>query len=118
MADSTTKTPGKKTPSKKTTAKKAPAKAATSSSAPKKTKAPAASVAPKQGAATSAATKSKGGNSGGAAVVSPEQRWHMVAEAAYHRAEKRGFMGGDPLADWVEAEKEIDALLAARARKL
>lgn len=35
-----------------------------------------------------------------------ERRRKMVAEAAYYRAEKRGFRG-DPVADWIEAEKEI-----------
>jgi hypothetical protein len=40
--------------------------------------------------------------------VTDEQRRQMIAEAAYFRAEKRGF-GVDPLADWIEAEVEIDA---------
>lgn len=30
-----------------------------------------------------------------------------IAEAAYLRAERRGFNGGDPLLDWLEAEKEV-----------
>lgn len=37
----------------------------------------------------------------------------MVAEAAYYRAEKRGFAPGNELEDWLEAEKEIDALTRA-----
>jgi chromosome segregation ATPase len=40
-----------------------------------------------------------------------ERRRQLIAEAAYYRAEKRGFDGGDPAADWTEAEKEIDARL-------
>lgn len=44
--------------------------------------------------------------------VSPEQRYCMIAEAAYYRAERRGFSGGNPLQDWVEAEAEIDRLLS------
>jgi hypothetical protein len=40
--------------------------------------------------------------------VSDEQRRQMIAEAAYFRAERRGF-GVDPVADWIEAEIEIDA---------
>lgn len=47
----------------------------------------------------------------GNASVSPEQRYRMVAEAAYHHAEKRGFVGGDPLNDWLLAEMEVDKLL-------
>nr|WP_305775476.1 DUF2934 domain-containing protein [Ferrovum sp.] len=35
----------------------------------------------------------------------------MIAVAAYYRAERRGFNGGDTLADWLEAEAEVDALL-------
>jgi hypothetical protein len=42
------------------------------------------------------------------AGVSPEQRWRMIAESAYYRAQRRGFRG-DPVKDWVEAEAEIDA---------
>lgn len=37
----------------------------------------------------------------------PEPQRQMIAEAAYFRAEQRGFQGGDPVQDWVEAEKEI-----------
>ena len=37
------------------------------------------------------------------------ERW--IAEAAYFRAERRGFVGGDPIRDWIEAEHEIDAEL-------
>lgn len=39
------------------------------------------------------------------------QRQQMIAEAAYYRAERRGFAGGDALRDWCEAEAEIDARL-------
>ena len=37
----------------------------------------------------------------------------MVAEAAYYRAGERGFASGGELGDWLEAEKEILARLAA-----
>ena len=43
--------------------------------------------------------------------VSAEQRRQMIAEAAYFRAERRGFDAGDPLKDWHEAEAEVDARL-------
>ncbi len=39
------------------------------------------------------------------------ERDEMIAVAAYYRAERRGFNGGDTLADWLEAEAEVDALL-------
>ena len=47
-------------------------------------------------------------------AISPEERRHMIADAAYFRAQRRGSQGGDPERDWIEAEAEIDALLLAR----
>lgn len=38
-----------------------------------------------------------------------EDRQEMIAIAAYYRAERRGFDGGDPMQDWLEAEAEIDS---------
>ncbi|MGB6604451.1 MAG: DUF2934 domain-containing protein [Steroidobacteraceae bacterium] len=43
--------------------------------------------------------------------VSPESRRAMVAEAAYLRAEQRGFAPGQETEDWLAAEIEVDALL-------
>lgn len=31
----------------------------------------------------------------------------MIAEAAYYKAEKRGFKSGNEIQDWLEAEKEV-----------
>jgi len=39
----------------------------------------------------------------------------MIAEAAYYIAERRGFEPGAELDDWLEAENEIDRLLAVLA---
>lgn len=39
------------------------------------------------------------------------RRRQMIAEAAYFRAERRGFAPGDALKDWCEAEAEVDAQL-------
>lgn len=50
--------------------------------------------------------------SGSTTEVLAQQRWQMIAEAAYYRAESRGFAPGDPLTDWLESEAEIDAILA------
>ena len=44
--------------------------------------------------------------------VPPERRHEMIAKAAYYRAESRHFQGGDPVADWLYCEKEVDALLS------
>jgi hypothetical protein len=38
-------------------------------------------------------------------------RHKMIAREAYFRAEQRGFQGGDPMVDWLEAEEEIDRML-------
>jgi hypothetical protein len=37
------------------------------------------------------------------------ERHRRIQEAAYHRAEKRGFDPGHALEDWIAAEAEIDA---------
>jgi hypothetical protein len=47
----------------------------------------------------------------GAAFIAPEQRRAMIAEAAYYKAERRGFESGCALNDWFAAESEIDAML-------
>jgi hypothetical protein len=50
--------------------------------------------------------------------VTPEERQHMIAIAAYVRAEKRGFVAGDTVDDWLHAEAEIDTLLKKKQREL
>jgi len=113
-----TKAPAKsttaaKSATTKTAAPKAPAKApAKKAAAPKAPAKPAAKpAAPK--AAKPAAKKAAGATKGNGPAVTPEQRRFYVEVAAYYIAERRGFHGGSQLADWAQAEKEIDALLAA-----
>jgi hypothetical protein len=43
--------------------------------------------------------------------INAGERRKMIAEAAYFRAERRGFAGGDLIRDWCEAEAEVDAQL-------
>lgn len=43
--------------------------------------------------------------------VTAGQRERMIAEAAYFRAERRGFVGGDPVTDWIEAQAEVEGSL-------
>lgn len=45
--------------------------------------------------------------------TSARSRHEAIALEAWVRAEKRGFAAGDPVADWLEAEKAVDARLAA-----
>jgi hypothetical protein len=40
--------------------------------------------------------------------VLEEKRHRMIAEAAYFRAQNRGFQNGNPQQDWLEAEQEIN----------
>jgi hypothetical protein len=48
-------------------------------------------------------------------VVTPEERHRMIAETAYFLAQERGFTGGDPVSDWIEAERSVDQQLCALA---
>ncbi len=43
--------------------------------------------------------------------ISNEERHHLIAEAAYFRAERRSFAPGHELEDWLGAEAEINAKL-------
>lgn len=42
-------------------------------------------------------------------IPTSEERRHMIETAAYYRAQKRGFSENDPVKDWLESEREIDA---------
>jgi hypothetical protein len=38
-----------------------------------------------------------------------QRRYERIAEAAYRRAERRGFASGSEVDDWLAAEREYDA---------
>jgi hypothetical protein len=116
MAETTSKAPAPKKATARSTkagavdAKAEPKKAATKKVAPAagngKAAKPAAvkkTPAPRKPAATKA--------SAGKKLVSDEQRYRMIAEAAYFRAESRQFQS-DPIRDWIEAERDIAILLS------
>lgn len=42
--------------------------------------------------------------------IDPEERRRCIAEAAYFRAEQRGFAPGREMDDWLQAEIEFDRL--------
>ena len=46
-------------------------------------------------------------------LISEEMLRRMIAEAAYYIALARGFAGGDPVADWLTAEREISTQISA-----
>lgn len=93
----TTSSPKKKTSKKKATAKKVTAKKATK----KKTSNPDKA---KQASDTTF-------------DISAEERWRMIANCAYLKAEARGFAPGHETEDWLKAEKEVDALLRGKSKK-
>ena len=106
----TSSSAAKTTASAKATVKKpvaakvaAPKKAV--AAAPKKPAAPTKAAEPKKPAAKRSTVAKP--------TVTPEQRFCMIAEAAYFHAERRGFRG-DPVQDWIAAETEIAALLSKR----
>jgi hypothetical protein len=50
-------------------------------------------------------------------VISPQERHQLISEAAYYRAQQRGFTGGDPIQDWLEAEMEVSVRFRAAMRR-
>jgi hypothetical protein len=52
----------------------------------------------------------------GPEFIDPVRRHAMIAEAAYYRAERRGFTPGYELRDWLEARDQIDAALTVDER--
>lgn len=93
---------------KKTTAKVSKRKVPTKSTvtAPKKTS------TRKPGKAKTAQAKTATKSKASAKTVSAEERYLMIQQAAYYLAEKQGFHGND-VANWIQAEKEVDALIAS-----
>jgi hypothetical protein len=49
----------------------------------------------------------------GAPMINPEQRRSLIAQAAYFRAERRGFAPGHEAEDWIAAEIEVNTVLTA-----
>ena len=50
-------------------------------------------------------------------LISPEERSNMISEAAYSRAEQRGFGHGEHEQDLLEAEVGVDKVLSEAAKK-
>jgi hypothetical protein len=104
MSSSEGKVSKKKVAKKKVTKKQAaPKTAVTKKVAVKPAAAPKKKVAKKKAAAKT--------SSGNQSVISQEQRYRMVAEAAYLLSEKQGFNPKKDWDNWLKAEKEIEAYL-------
>lgn len=105
---STSKTKAKKKTKSTSKTKKTEAKKAASATTPKKAKTPAStskSTTRKKPSNTKSAKPSKGRGNGG------EKRVLLIQQMAYYIAEKRGFEGGDPVQDWLMAERQVDEML-------
>jgi hypothetical protein len=103
--------PGKPNPAKPAGAAKPAAPAAPAAAKPQPAAAAAAAPAPaaKPQPAATAASKPAAKPAG----VAGAERARMISEAAYFIAQKRG-NAGNPLADWLAAEKQIDQQLGQR----
>jgi hypothetical protein len=75
---------------------------------------PLAAPATQQATVVRNATVAKPAKAAALPVISKEERWNLVARAAYFRAEKRAFAAGHDLSDWMEAEREVDAAHTTR----
>ena len=47
-------------------------------------------------------------------VINYQQRYQMIAEAAYHIAEKQDFMPENELEHWLQAEHQIDNWISSQ----
>jgi len=56
-------------------------------------------------------TPERPGHRAGSGLAANEERWRLIAEAAYYRAQARGFAPGQESEDWLQAEAEIDRML-------
>jgi len=52
------------------------------------------------------------------AEVTPEEKHHLISEAAYYRSERRSFIPGHELDDWLNAESEIEGMLSNLLRTI
>ena len=107
--NSTTKTGSKK----KTNKKKAPAKKKVTNKKTSTKKTTSATTSKKKTARTSKVKKS----SAARFEINAEERWRMIANSAYLKAEARGFAPGHETEDWLQAEKEVDALIRGKPQK-
>jgi hypothetical protein len=96
-------------------AAKTPAAAAGKSAAPVKAPAVRRAAAPKASTTPKATStpKAPAAPRVPAASAAPVDRDEMVRVAAYFRALRRGFAPGYEVADWLEAQAEVDEILGA-----
>jgi hypothetical protein len=67
------------------------------------------------GAAPPDSLRSNSDSGAGANIIDTVHREDMIRQAAYFRAEQRGFTPGHELQDWLVAEQQIDQWLNGAA---
>jgi FtsZ-interacting cell division protein YlmF len=92
----------------KTTKKKTASNKATKPKANKK------KVAKKSATKKKVTKKTETTRSTEKAVISPRERYEMIATMAYYRAEARNFEPGYDVQDWLDCESIIDDMLKNR----
>jgi hypothetical protein len=92
----------KKSVSKKKASKKVAKKSTVKKAVTKKVTTKKKTAAKKKASAKAAA---------GTKIISNEQRYRMVSEAAYHLSEKQGFQPGRDMDNWLIAEQQIEAFI-------
>ena len=108
-------TPAKKTATvKPATKSKAAPKKVTATPVKKTAAAPAKKVIAPKTEKIAVAAKGLSTKEARRTTVSPEERYHMIATAAYFLAERHGFNSCYAMRDWITAEAEIDAKLNAQ----
>lgn len=102
----------KKTAASSTKAESVKAAKPVAAAKPAKGAAPkaAAKTAPKKSTTAKPAT-SRSSKAKSLKNVTPEQRYRMICDAAYFKAEKRNFAPENEIQDWLDAEAEINRLL-------
>lgn len=111
MVDAKTETAAKVKKVAASSAKTATVKAAAKPVAAAK---PAKAAEPKAAAKKPAAAKpatSRASKPKSLKNVTPEQRYRMICDAAYFKAESRNFAPENEVQDWLDAEAEINSLL-------
>jgi hypothetical protein len=62
-------------------------------------------------------TRTTSSSHAGTAPLTEAERRSRIAELAYLRALERGFQGGDPVDDWLAAEREVNRMLPKPRRQ-
>lgn len=94
--------------------KKVASKAPVTNPAPVAKKAPVTKKAPVAKKAAPAVKEKVASKPAEKPVISPRERYEMIATRAYYRAEQRNFAPGNEEQDWYECEQIVDEMLGKK----